>query len=209
MPVPSDSLRAFLERASKLYHSQLDEPAREYLTGPERGLDEATIAKFRLGVVADPLPGHEHYRGCLAIPYLTPSGSVTSIRFRTLSGYGAKYLTVAGDKPRIYNTAALEQGTRAMCVTEGELDAAVADMCELPTIGIPGAEAWLPLWGRLISQYDVVYTLSDDDDAGQDFAYKVAKTADNVRNVVMTGGDVTTYYLEHGAEELRAKVGKR
>jgi hypothetical protein len=207
MPVPSDSLRAFLERASKLYHSQLDEPVSEYLTG--RGLDAEAAAKFRLGAVVDPLPGHEQYRGCLAIPYLTPSGSVTSIRFRNLSGHGAKYLTVAGDKPRIYNTAALERGTRAMCVTEGELDAAVAEVCELPTIGAPGAESWMPLWGRLIAQYDVVYTLSDDDDAGQEFAYKVAKTADNVRNVVMTGGDVTTFFLENGAEELRGKVGKR
>jgi DNA primase len=207
--VPSDSLRAFLERASKLYHSQLDPAVSEYLTGPERGLNDETITKFRLGAVVDPLPGHEQYRGCLAIPYLTPSGSVTSIRFRNLTGRGAKYLTVAGDKPRLYNTAALELNTRAMCVTEGELDADTADMCGLPVVGAPGADSWLPVWGRLLTQYDVVYTLSDDDEAGQKFAYAVAKTTDNVRNVVMTGGDVTTFALEHGAEELCGKVGKR
>jgi hypothetical protein len=61
----------------------------------------------------------------------------------------------------------------------------------------------------LLAQYDVVYTLSDDDEVGQEFAYKVAKTTDNARNVIMTGGDVTTFYLEHGAEELRRKVGKQ
>lgn len=207
MPVPSDSLRAYLEKSSKLYHDQLNDDVSDYLTG--RGLSPETVAKFQLGAVVDPLPGHEQYTGCLSIPYLTPSGSVTSVRFRTLSGTGPKYLTVAGDKPRIYNTEALERGTRGICVVEAELDAAIADMCGLPTIGTSGASAWQKVWFRLISQYDFVYTLSDDDPAGQEFAHKIGQGTDNARNVIMTGGDVTTFFLEHGAEALRKKVGIR
>lgn len=207
MLVPSDSLRAYLEKSSKTYHDQLDKDASEYLAG--RGIDQDTAERFRLGLVADPVPGHEQYRGCLAIPYLTPSGSVTSIRFRILHGNGAKYLTVAGDMPRIYNTAALELGSRNICVTEGEFDCQIATVCGLPTVGLPGVDSWNPIWARLLSQYDAVYTLSDDDDAGQSLPMKLGKDLNNIRNVPMTGGDVTTYYLEHGAEELRKKVGAR
>jgi len=36
---------------------------------------------FHLGVVVDPLPGHEQFLGRVAIPYVTPSG-VVDIRFR-------------------------------------------------------------------------------------------------------------------------------
>ena len=54
MLVPSDSLRAFLERASKLYHSQLDEAVSGYLT--ERGLNEETVAKFHTRLLPLTLP---------------------------------------------------------------------------------------------------------------------------------------------------------
>lgn len=207
MPVPSDSLRAYLEKSSTQYHDQLSPDVSAYLA--TRGLDEGAMTRFRLGAVVDPLPGHEQYTGCLSIPYLTPSGSVTSVRFRNLSGSGPKYMTVAGDKPRLFNTEALERGTRGICVTEGEIDAITADMCGLPTIGVPGASSWQPVWARLIGQYDFVYTLSDDDEPGQEFAHKIGRASDNARNVVMTGGDVNTFFLEHGAEELRRKVGIR
>lgn len=205
--VPSDSMRAYLERSSQSYHNQLSEDASEYLMG--RGINHETAARFRLGLVADPAPGHEQYRGCLALPYLTPSGSVTSIRFRTLHGNGAKYLTVAGDMPRIYNTVDLERGTRSICVTEGEFDCIISAICGLPTVGLPGVNSWNPVWARLLSQYDAVYTLSDDDDAGQELPQKLGKDLDNVRNVPMRGGDVTTYFLEHGEDALRKKVGVR
>lgn len=209
MIVPSDTLRQFLERASKSYHQQLSPSVVEYLTGPERGLTEEAIERFQLGVVVDPEPGHEQYRGCLTIPYLTPSGSVTSIRFRRMGDAGPKYMTVAGDIPRLYNTAALERGTRAICVAEGELDCIVAEMAGLPTVGVPGANSWNPIWARLLAMYDAVYVLSDDDDAGKEFVFTLAKTLDNVRNVPMTGGDVTSFFIENGTEELRRKVGVR
>ncbi|MFC9974322.1 toprim domain-containing protein [Spirillospora sp. NPDC127200] len=202
--MPSSSTRTFLENASQRYNEEITAEGVEYLTG--RGIEPETIETFRLGVVADPLPGHEPYRGFLAIPYLTPSGSVTSIRFRRLSGDGPKYLTVAGDIPRIYNTAALERGTRGICICEGELDAIIAEQCGLPAVGIPGAAAWQKVWVRLFEPYDQVMTLSDDDEAGRAFVTKLAKALGNVRDVPMAGGDVTTFFLTHGGDALRRKV---
>lgn len=207
MIVPSDSLRRFLEKTSELYHSQLDQTVAGYLK--ERGIEQETAKRFRLGFVDDPAPGHENYRGCLAIPYLTPSGSVVSIRFRTLPPAEKKYLTVAGDTPRLYNTEALERGSRAICLTEGEIDCLVAEISGLPTVGIPGATHWKSVFSRLLAHYEAVYVLSDDDKAGKSFAESVGKDLSNVRNVPMTGGDVNSFFLEHGAEALRKKVGAR
>jgi len=207
MLVPSPSLKKFLEESSSRYQNQLSDDARDYLM--ERGLEERTIKQFRYGLVQDPAPGHEKYEGMISIPYPTPSGSVVSVRFRNLSGHGPKYLSVAGEIPRIYNTADLELGTRAVCLTEGEFDTAIAWQCGLPAIGLPGAESWKPLFARLLDQYESVFILSDDDEAGQKFADLVSRDCDNARNVPMTGGDVTSYFLEHGREELRRKVGAR
>lgn len=203
--MPSDSLRSYLEKASKAYHNQLSPDAAVYLK--ERGIDQEVAERFRLGYVDDPAPGHEQYRGCLAIPYLTPSGSVVSIRFRTLPPAEKRYMTVAGDTPRPYNTEALERGTRSVCVTEGEFDCIVAEACGLPTVGLPGAQQWKRLFRRLMEHYEAVFVLSDDDDPGQAFAKTIGKDMSNVRNVPMTGGDVTSFVLENGPEALRKKVG--
>ncbi|WP_245627893.1 toprim domain-containing protein [Actinomadura oligospora] len=202
--MPSDSQREFLERASRKYHDEITPEGVEYLTG--RGITEEAIGQWRLGVVSDPLPGHERYRGWLSIPYLTKHGIVT-IRYRRLSGTGDKYLTMPGDIPRIFNPSALEAGTRGICVTEGELDCIVAQMCDLPCIGLPGATSWQPVWAYLLEQYDQVMLLQDADDAGEKMAAALAKPLrTNLRPVVMTGGDVNSYFQAHGREALRTKV---
>ena len=180
-----------------------------YLTGPDRCLTEEMILRFRLGFVADPSPGHEHVKGHIAIPYLTPDGSVVSIRFRRLGdGPGAKYLSMAGDPPRLFNTSALERGTRNIVVCEGEFDAIVAEMCGLPAVAIPGANAWQPVWCRLLVQFDAIYVMHDDDEPGRELVAKITNSGlDNVRPIPMDGGDVTSFYAQYGRDALRAKVG--
>jgi DNA primase len=204
--VPSTTTREWLERASRTYHDQLTPAAVEYLTA--RGLTEEVIARFRLGVVNDPLPSHDKYQGKLVIPYLTNYGP-TTLRFRRLGdGEGTKYLTLAGDIPRIFNPQALERGTRAICVSEGEIDCITAEMCDLPCIGIPGTQSWQPLWTKLLGQYESVFLLQDDGDAGKAMADKLSKfLSHNLRPIVMTGDDVNYFFLQHGREALRAKVG--
>ena len=204
--IPSPSWKAFSEKASEMYHNQLTPEGIEYLTGPERGLTEETIERFRLGLVVDPVPGHEHYQGMISIPYLTTYG-VVSLRFRRFGeGDGKKYLTMPGDPPRIYNVSDLELGTRGVCLTEGEFDCMVAVQCGLPCIGLPGAQSWKSVMGRLLDQYDQVMLLQDDDDAGRKMADKLSKSLRNLRPVVMTGGDVTSFFVDNGAEALRRKV---
>lgn len=90
------------------------EPARTYWTkrlGPH-SRDSATY--FRVGVVDQPLPGHEQYRGWLCIPYLTRTGPV-GLKFRCLNDHDCKsvhkerYLIPAGQQQRLYNPAALDR----------------------------------------------------------------------------------------------------
>lgn len=204
--VPSDSWRTFLEKAVEQYHHSLNRghPVAEYLMG--RGVSPESIGRFRFGVVDDPLPGHERYKGMLAIPYLSPSGKAVSLRFRNMSGLGDKYLTYPGDSARIFNTAALDRGTQGICIAEGELDAVISEQCELPTVGVPGSEAWKPIWNLFFRQYSQIIVLQDDDTAGEKFSRKIAEELPGARPIVMTGGDVTTYFLAHGRDGLRGKV---
>lgn len=207
-PVPSDSLRAFLTAATTRYQKSLSDDAVEYLT-EERGLTQEIIETFRLGYVSDPLPGHEHLRGKIAIPYLSPAGLVGTIRFRSLDSVGPKYLSVANDTPRLYNVSALELPVTGIVLTEGEIDAMTAHQCGFPAVGIPGASSWQPVWCRLLIQYNVVYLLHDDDKAGSDMAKAIAAQLDNVRPIPMDGGDVNSFVKEHGPNGLKEKLTRK
>ena len=54
------------------YSKSLDAKALEYLEG--RGISEDVALQFSLGLVTDPINGHENHAGWLSIPYLTALG---------------------------------------------------------------------------------------------------------------------------------------
>ncbi|ASR86161.1 DNA primase [Mycobacterium phage BobSwaget] len=206
----SESQRDYLWAAASRYRESLPgSPAAEYLAS--RGLLDQQVAPFGLGFVDDPLPGHEMYRGCLAIPYLRWSPwrnwSCASIRFRRLDGGTPKYMTVAGDKPRLYNTHALTKYSRDMAITEGELDAITAELSGVPTVGVPGALMWKPHFRELFLGYRNVNILADGDDAGMEFAKSVAKTLPNARIIPMPDGeDVNSLVTSQGKDALLERI---
>ena len=200
----SESQRAYLWDATSRYRESLPgSPAAEYLAS--RGIPLET--KFGLGYVADPRPGHEMYRGCLAIPYLRWSPwrkwSAASIRFRRLDDGHPKYMTVAGDKPRLFNTKALTNYSKDMAITEGEIDAITAELAGVPTVGVPGAQMWKPHFRELFMGYRNVNILADGDDAGMEFARAVAKTLPNARIIPMPNrSDVNSLVNTQGKDAL-------
>lgn len=211
----SESQKKFYLEAAKQYSTaRSGSPVEDYLAG--RGISPDATTNFGLGYVADPLPGHEHFAGWLAIPYLRRSAdgtpSVVSIRFRCIENHDhehhGKYMTMAGDQPWLYNTSALSEKSDFVAVAEGELDTVAAAQCGIPTIGVPGVETWQPYFDRLLEGYQTVYVFGDGDDPGRVFANKVARRLDNGRPLLFTDGhDVNSFVLQEGSEALRHKMG--
>ena len=150
--------------------------------------------QFGLGYVDDPLPGHEMYRGMLAIPYiryqtLTGAGSIVSLRFRCIedhehSGHG-KYNTMPGDRPRLYNTRALQAAEEAIAICEGEFDAIAANLAGIPAVGVPGATSWRSHFRAPFLGYETVWILTDGDEPGRQFGNSIAQTLPNAKLIPM------------------------
>jgi hypothetical protein len=185
-----------------------------------RGLGDRKIHEwFRLGYVEDPAPGHEMYRGMLAIPYIRPYPkpdlSVVSIRFRCIqqhehTGHG-KYNTQAGDKPRLFNTMALLRPSQTVAITEGELDAITAHVSGIPAVGVPGTQAWNDKTGPYFREpflgYREVFVFADGDEPGLQFAHKVAKSLPNAKVIPMPpGSDVNDLVTKQGKGALLERI---
>lgn len=130
-----------------------------------------------------------------------------SIRFRRLDNGKPKYMTLAGDRPRLYNTMALLKDTANIAITEGELDAITATVCGLHAVGVPGAQAWQPHFREPFLGYRNVYVLADGDVAGLSFATQVATSLPNGKIIPMpTGYDVNSLVNEKGKDALLERI---
>lgn len=171
-----------------------------------RGITTGVADSFRLGYVDEPLPGDEDYRHRLVIPYVTPTG-VVQLRFRALYEAETKYLSEYGATARPYNTTVLAGSAQHIYITEGEIDAIIATMCDLPAVGFDGATKWKPSYWRLF-RYRRVTVLADGDKSGLDFAKSVVSTMSECKIIKMPpGDDVNSFFCREGREALRKKVG--
>lgn len=152
------------------------------------------------------------FRGFLSIPYLRRSPDndwcVVSIRFRRLDDGKPKYMTEAGDRTRLFNTLALLEDSAIVAITEGEIDAITSQLCGIPTVGIPGAQAWKPSFREPFLGYREVLILADGDEAGSAFSTKLAGELPNAKVVPMPPGqDVNSLVVQHGAQALKDRIG--
>jgi 5S rRNA maturation endonuclease (ribonuclease M5) len=188
----SSSQKNFLLQATQRYAAKI-ELAEEYLLSRHLSVEEAKV--FHLGVVDDPLPGHEAYVGRLAIPYITPSG-VVDIRFRGIHNEDPKYMGLVGAKTTMFNTQACFVADKYICVTEGEFDCIMMSVKTIhPTIGIPGANNWKPHYAKILDDFDTVIVLADGDAAGLEFGKKISRELGNVNIVSMRDGYVLNSML--------------
>jgi len=214
----SESQKRSLREATSRYHQSIEgSPAEAYLES--RGLfpSNEKVGRFRLGYVADPLPGHDAFAGFLAIPYLRWSQefgwTVVSIRYRCIEdhdhkGHG-KYMTQPGDRPRLFNTKALLEPSPVIAITEGELDAVTGQLCGIPTVGVPGAQSWQPHFREPFLGYRRVFIFADGDDPGRKFAGSIAKTLPNATVIQMPDGeDVNSIVVGQGVDALTGRLGE-
>lgn len=210
----SESQRQYLREAVSHFTSQLPgSPAEDHLR--ERGLLQDELAdavkRFRLGYVGDPLPGFEKYQGMLAIPYLRwhprHKWGCVSIRFRRLGEDGPKYRTMPGDRPRLYNTPILNLPVKEVGITEGEMDAIVATVCGIPTVGIPGAQSWRSQFGDLFQGYQTVYVFTDGDEPGEQFGEAVASSLSNAKIIpAPPGEDLNSILVSEGPQAITERL---
>jgi len=200
----SQSQKESLTRAAKHYHSALHE-AEEYLA--ERGITLAQATKAGLGVVLEPLTGHEAYINRLAIPYITRSG-VVDIRFRSMDLSEPKYMGMAGATTHLYNVGAFFRATSYISICEGEIDTITLDtVCGIPAVGVPGVNNWKKHYTRLLQDFDKVFLFADGDSAGADFAKSLSRELGNLVVVSMPEGeDVNSMYRLNGVDYFQQKI---
>ena len=200
----SSSQRQFLLQATQRYAGKI-ELAQEYLLSRSLSVEEASI--FHLGVVEDPLPGHEAYKGRLAIPYITPSG-VVDIRFRGMHNEDPKYMGLVGAKTTMFNTQACFVADKYICVTEGEFDCIIMSVKTIhPTIGIPGANNWKSHYAKILDDFEIVIVLADGDAAGLEFGKKISRELGNVNIISMPEGeDVNSIITKRGSEWIDERI---
>ena len=193
-----------LTRAAKYYHSALQD-AEGYLA--ERGITLEQATKARLGVVLDPLTGHENYINRLAIPYLTRTG-VVDLRFRSMDATEPKYMGLSGATTHLYNVGAFFRASNYICICEGEIDTITLDMvCGIPAVGVPGVNNWKKHYTRLLADFDKVFLFADGDNAGTEFGKALSRELSNLVIVQMPDGeDVNSVYRTHGSDYFKEKI---
>lgn len=149
---------------------------------------------------------YDFLRDCITIPYHV-AGNCVSIRGKKLDG---KYLTCPRQESRLFNTDVV-WGSDVAVVTEGELDALVAEQMGYPAVGSPGAEMWQDKWSDYFEDMRRVYVAFDNDSAGQRGADKLReKMGRKVRSVLLPDSgdgeknDISKWFgqMGHTAEEF-------
>ena len=212
MPALSKEQRKYLERATLQYAGSLD-VAAGWLEA--RGIELEHARSNGLGVVTNPLPGHEHLDGYLAIPYLTDRGPV-NISFRCIKNHDCKEIPhhskmgkKKGSGTNLYGVQALAWADEWCVVCEGELDALVYQQIGVPAVGVPGAENWKPYWDNIFEDFSRVYLAEDGDTAGKDLWERMTENLSNVIRMKMPDGeDVNSMYLKSGKDYLLGRIRK-
>lgn len=219
MYLPSPEQKLFFETAALQYQRDLasDTPAQEYLKS--RGVGPEAAATFRLGVLRNPLLGHEQFRGRLSIPYITPHGVVT-FSFRCLAGHVCKETITGYDsqgKPRhcakyraplgidrtLYNVLDFKKDTDTIYICEGELDALTLSICGFAAIAVPGVKNWKDHFTRCFLDYPKVFVVADGDEAG--YRLGAFLTAEVKARAIRppAGEDVNSIYVKGGSHAVQ------
>lgn len=218
MELPSADQRIFFERAASQYQTDLSGATnvQAYLTS--RGIGARTAGTYRLGVVQNPLPSHEPFRGRLCIPYLTPSGVVT-FAFRCLEDHVCKdtvlfqgpkgpvtckkYRAPEGMERTLYNVADFKKDVDRIYICEGEIDTLTLSLCGFAAVGTPGVSQWKPQFTRCFADAGEIFCVADGDEAGRKMGRFLA--AELKARVIRppAGEDINSLYVKGGEDGVR------
>lgn len=216
--LPSSAQLNSLEMATARYHENVEAVASFLVS---RGIGKEAAFAQRLGLVSDPMVGHERFVGHMSIPYRTVAGTV-AIKFRCIADHICKdvgcqrYDQPSGQKVHLYNAGVLAT-TRAdvVAVCEGELDAILCTHeLGIPAVGT-AAGTWLDHYPRCFADFEEVIIIADHDvkpdgsSPGIKHAKKVQSTIPRSRIVTPPAGmDLGEWFITEGREAvLKGIVG--
>jgi hypothetical protein len=212
----SVSQKASLNEATDRYASTV-EAAASFLAA--RGIDRETAHSYRLGVVSEPVAGHERFQSWLSIPYFTQHGTV-AIKFRCIREHDCeaehcqRYDAPAGQKVRLFNARVCDEGGDIGAVVEGEFKAiAVTELLGIPAVST-SAGIWLDHWPRCMSNFDRVVVICDNDvkddgsNPGMKHAQKVRKSIEGADLLVPPPGlKIDDWVNRDGAAVVLRELG--
>lgn len=205
------SQKRILEEATSRYQAAVSEELAEWLM--DRGLSQEAASGARLGEVHDPAPGHQQFRGWLAIPYLDRNGKPLTMRFRRPDWYGndrsPKYMSLTGDPARMYGVNYLHQAIanfeEDIHLCEGERDAILLNQLGYPAVALPGASSFQGRWKVMLAGFSRVFLWADGDDAGGRMVTALSKAMRQTVPIMLPRGqDVSELYVDGGREALEA-----
>lgn len=203
----SPATKRSLERATETYASNVA-LALPYLEG--RGIDKASALAAGLGVVTDPLPGHEYLTGRLSIPYITDAGTV-NMTFRCIKDHDCKteskhqkYMLWPKLQSNLYHARSLVAAGEWIAVAEGEIDALTLNIAGIPAVGISGVDKWQDFWPLIFDDFTRIYFFEDGDDAGKKLGDRMLSDISSpvIRVKMPRGEDVNSLYVKQGREAL-------
>lgn len=220
--LPSVAQRNSLETAATRYAENVEALA-SFLRA--RGIGREAASAQLLGLVSDPVPGHERFAGWMSVPYVTPGG-VLAMKFRCIADHNCKdvgcqrYDQPAGQKVHLFNAGVLASTkSDVVAVCEGELDAILCTHeLGIPAVGT-AAGTWLDHYPRCFADFEEVVIIADHDvkfdkngrefSPGRKHAEKVRSTVPNSRIVLPPpGADLGEWFLAEGREAvLKAALG--
>jgi hypothetical protein len=206
----------FWEEAAGAYYKQMTGAGLSYLNG--RGINTDSVEIFQLGEVVDPLPGHETMLGRICIPYIKKCG-VVALKFRCAQAHDCKAVKcpkyLLDGNQWLYNTAAVDVPSTFLGISEGEMDTIILCQSGIPSVGIPGTEAYSahPWWPEVLKGHGRIYVFADNDTSneknpGWKLASEILRSLPRARKVILPDDmDVTDVYLKFGPEELYRRAG--
>lgn len=164
--------------------------AMDYLR--QRGIEESSIDRFRLGV---------DQKDRIVIPYLTIEGVPRYIKRRSTDGSKPKYIGTSGYSPIMFNVRDIIKSD-ILHVTEGEFDCMILAQCGFNAVGIPGADAVDSVTGTMLEGVNGLVVWPDGDPTGSNMVDKLKALTMRIPVVevqeIGDGEDVNSKYLSEG-----------
>lgn len=141
----------------------------------ERKLPDASVEAYKLRTRGDRL----------MFPYLLGNDLVFAKYRRLPKTFSAD----AECEPILFGWQAIRPDARAVCITEGELDAIAMHAYGFPSLSVPtgaGAHGWIDREFDRLARFDTIFLAMDSDDAGQKAIPELVERLGRERTLVVT-----------------------